>query len=293
MLEKYKEKQFLFYKYITEVLNSSKISHAYLIETNGVSYGLELAYDMAKFLLCNGVYDEEKIKLINENIYENFYVIHSDKMIKKEQILALQNEFSFKSINGERKVYLIEDAEALNDSSANSLLKFLEEPSENIVAILVADNVNNVKNTISSRCQIINLVNSEEFDYKKIFNYCDEEDLDIEEEYDKYLNFYCDLENKGSLLLENKEIYENYCHFDQLLKFGLYLYFDLINVILDSDKKSFLPNSSKKEEILDKNSLNELIRKIDVINKFLMTEKYNVNKNLFLDNFVIKFGGEE
>ena len=292
MLDKYKEKQFLFYKYITESFKNKKVSHAYLIETNNVSYGLDLAYDLAKFLLCDGYFDKKTINLIENNTYENFKMLKKDGVIKKEEVLNLQGDFSLKSTNGRRKVYLIEEASLLNESSANSLLKFLEEPEGEIVAILVTDNVNNVKNTIASRCQIISLLNNEGFDYRSFIKNITEDEAKIDDLYNDFLDFYVNLEEKKTLVLKDRDIY-NYCEkFQSLLTFGLYLYFDLINGILESDKKPFLPSDEKKEIILKNNTFEELIRKVDIINKFIITSKYNVNKNLFLDNFVIKFGGE-
>ena len=62
-----------------------------------------------------------------------------------------------KSVSSEKKVYIINGVENLNIAASNSILKFLEEPEENIIAILVCDNINNVLETIISRCQVINL----------------------------------------------------------------------------------------------------------------------------------------
>ena len=56
------------------------------------------------------------------------------------------------------------DADKLNQSSANALLKFLEEPEEGIIGILLTNKADGVLPTIYSRCQV----------YKT--NYSDEED---------------------------------------------------------------------------------------------------------------------
>ena len=61
--------------------------------------------------------------------------------IKKEQLLELQEEFMTKGLLTSKKIYIITDATKLNTSSANSILKFLEEPADNIIAILLADNI--------------------------------------------------------------------------------------------------------------------------------------------------------
>ena len=50
-------------------------------------------------------------------------------------------------------LFIIYNAEKLNTSSANTILKFLEEPEENIIAVLTTDNRYQVLDTILSRCQ--------------------------------------------------------------------------------------------------------------------------------------------
>lgn len=50
----------------------------------------------------------------------------------------------------------------MTDQAANSLLKFLEEPEEDIIAILSCKNTSVVLPTIISRCQQIKLVGKKE-----------------------------------------------------------------------------------------------------------------------------------
>lgn len=79
------------------------------------------------------------------------------KIIPVDNIRALI-EWSVLSsqLNG-RKVTIIEPAEALNINAANSLLKTLEEPTENSIIILVTHNKQMLLPTIRSRCQIIDI----------------------------------------------------------------------------------------------------------------------------------------
>ena len=75
MLNKYKDMQVIFYNYITTSFNNGKISHAYLIESNGVNYAFDLAVDLAKFFLCDGNYDEEICNLIDVGNYPGFRIL--------------------------------------------------------------------------------------------------------------------------------------------------------------------------------------------------------------------------
>jgi DNA polymerase-3 subunit delta' len=54
-----------------------------------------------------------------------------------------------------RKVYIIESADMLNDSSANAFLKTLEEPPDDVVLVLLSPTFEAVLPTISSRCQVV------------------------------------------------------------------------------------------------------------------------------------------
>jgi len=70
-----------------------------------------------------------------------------------EQVRELVSELSLTSYEGTGKAAVIEPANAMTDSAANSLLKTLEEPPGNALLILVTDRVGRLPPTIFSRCQ--------------------------------------------------------------------------------------------------------------------------------------------
>ena len=162
MLDKYCDSQKMFYDYFMHSSDVGHLSHAYLIETMGVSYSYNLALDLAKFFLCNGVYDEKICNLVDNGNYPNLKVIGGNGSVKKDDIVSLKSDFSMKSVDDKRQVYILCDTENLNKSAANSLLKFLEEPEGDVIAILLCDSVLNVLPTISSRCQLVSLINNED-----------------------------------------------------------------------------------------------------------------------------------
>src|SRR5215213_4514063 len=53
------------------------------------------------------------------------------------------------------RVFVLERADTMNDETANSLLKTLEEPASFVVAILLTDRPTQVLPTIRSRCQAV------------------------------------------------------------------------------------------------------------------------------------------
>lgn len=76
-------------------------------------------------------------------------------MDKKEQFISLQEEFMTKGIENQKRIYIIKQAIRMNSAAANSILKFLEEPQNNIMAILITDNIHQLLPTIISRCKNI------------------------------------------------------------------------------------------------------------------------------------------
>ena len=73
--------------------------------------------------------------------------------IAVEQIRAMQRGIYLKPFEGKRKVVIISEAEKMHVSSANSLLKTLEEPPEDATLILTTSDLNQLLPTVVSRCQ--------------------------------------------------------------------------------------------------------------------------------------------
>lgn len=73
--------------------------------------------------------------------------------IKIAQIREATRTLEFRPLEGRNKVFIIDPANLLNDSSANALLKGLEEPPDNSYFILVTNNLHGMLPTIRSRCQ--------------------------------------------------------------------------------------------------------------------------------------------
>lgn len=302
MWDDYQNKQPLIYETFKKIIKKNKISHAYLLETNGVDYGFDLALALSKAFLCPKSYTSCKncsncyiCSNIDKGNYPDLKIIVAEKkVIKKEQLLELQESFSLKSLYGKYLIYIIKNAETLNKSSANTILKFLEEPNDNIIAILIANNIYNCLDTIVSRCQILSLKTDDNTINNNIYaKYCSGEDLNkfMENENNSILKFYSSLEEKGFDLIAFSDFSEFKDKMELLLQVGLYLYTDILNAIFDKNMLNFNENNFEIKKIISKNEVHDIIRKIDVINKFLKNSQLNVNKDLFMDNFVIEFTG--
>lgn len=82
--------------------------------------------------------------------------IRTDKRnIRVGVIRQLERESNFRPVEGKRRVFIIEDADKLNDASSNALLKTLEEVAPTTHIILITAHPASLLPTILSRCQTI------------------------------------------------------------------------------------------------------------------------------------------
>lgn len=70
-----------------------------------------------------------------------------------EQLRDLIADLALTSYEGRGKVAVLEPANAMTDSAANSLLKTLEEPAGDALILLIVDRVGRLPTTVFSRCQ--------------------------------------------------------------------------------------------------------------------------------------------
>ena len=318
MLDDYKETQPVVYQILKNSVIKNKNSHAYLFETNGYSKQMDLALAFAKYLLCpfhhSNIDDAKDCSICNRIQDGNFTelkIIEPDGLwIKKEQLSELQKEFSTKSIESNQKVYIINHAEKLNDSSANSILKFLEEPEENIVAILLTDNSYQLLDTIVSRCQVVSFrkdkkiecINNESKTLFLIANQLvDQEDQLYDfindeknkEKIDQIIQFIVSLEKYGKeTLLFSKKLWfdvvkEKEEYFSAFRIMQLF-YQDVLNVLYDRNIE--IMEDYKKEilSVLSKNDIITITSKLKILMEEQEKIKYNVNSNLLMDKLIIR-----
>lgn len=94
--------------------------------------------------------------LVNKSLSLLIGLDEKSKSIGVKNISELSMWNSLKSDTG-IKLAGINQAHLLTEEAQNSLLKILEEPSNNTIIILITNNTEELLNTIRSRCLIINL----------------------------------------------------------------------------------------------------------------------------------------
>ena len=82
-------------------------------------------------------------------------VVAPKRVLRVEQMRQIEKEANFRPFEGKARVFLIDEADKLNDASANALLKVLEEPPPTSHLILITARPAMLLPTILSRCQMI------------------------------------------------------------------------------------------------------------------------------------------
>lgn len=162
--DKFEAVQAVAYKTLQHSLKEHKISHAYLFSgpqgTNLKGYALFLA----KSILCLNKEGGmacgkcDNCQKVDRGVYADIIEVSGlEKTIKKAEIKEIINRFNKTGLEVLGiKIYLIYNVENATNEAMNSLLKFLEEPSNtNTFAILTTNQVDRVLSTIVSRSLII------------------------------------------------------------------------------------------------------------------------------------------
>lgn len=295
MLNDYKDKQTLAYNLFVKDIKNNCVTHAYLIDENNYSDSFMLILSFVKSILCQNKYiDNDKCgncslcKRIDDGNYPEVKIINADGMyIKKQQIIELQQEFSRSAVEGKKRIYIIRDCEKMRLEAANSMLKFLEEPENDIVAILMTNNINNVLSTIISRCKVIKLTNISNGGI-----------LRDEELRDLAINFVINLEKNGiDEIVNAREMWfsvvgtKDRDRMIEVFDIMIDIYYDMMNLLSGNNNIKNLKNTYNLEELAKLNKIDDIVEKINILLEAKDSIKFNVNSNLLIDSVVVKIGG--
>ena len=309
MLDEYVVEQEKVTKILKNSVLKNKLSHAYLFEVNGYKNKKNIALAFAKMILCPNNYSNNskcvnctQCKNIDKNIFPEIKIIEPDGLwIKKEQLDELQKEFSEKSILSNKKIYIINQADRLNKSASNSILKFLEEPEENIIAILITDNMYQLLDTIISRCQIIsfskehsisNVSFIEKIKNNITINENKTEEV-IENQIGQIIEFIAYFEkNKLDTLLKTQKLWHNNFKEKDDIIFAINImtlfYQDVLNNMLNRNLKIFNDYEEKIIEISKNNTIHSITNKINILIKPKNKINFNTNTSLLIDKLILE-----
>lgn len=146
---------------LNKLINSDRLSHAYILSSSSSDALKDAAAKFANLLICkihNSCGECGPCIRLKTGNYPDIIVIDGfENSPKKEDIILIQQQFSESSSEGNKKIYIIHCIERLSTVGANSLLKFLEEPPLDTIAILTTLDSNSLLPTIKSRSITINI----------------------------------------------------------------------------------------------------------------------------------------
>lgn len=127
--------------------------------------------DKVKSHAVSNHYLEDWRQFVKEQPYGNLFDWYRLIGIEKKQgqigvdeAQDVVKKLSLKSYEGGYKVLIIWMAEKMNIASSNKLLKLIEEPPNKTVLLLIAEDEEQIINTIRSRCQILHFPKLSESD---------------------------------------------------------------------------------------------------------------------------------
>lgn len=282
-------------KILIRLLQKNKVPHLILFSGPDGIGKYQMAFEFAKALQCR---EDEfycgKCEICR--LHMDIQTITKDnKMIKIDQLRDLQSSAGEKPYKADRKIFIIKDAEYMNEEAMNSSLRIFEEPYSHVLIILTVKNMTRLLPTIVSRCFTIDFFHLKKEETAQIL----QEKLKFgEEEISKYLSItdrsleytqYFQTSYFDQLYCEGKyEIYENLiknCNYliiskilDTIYKNDILLF---INLFID-----YLMKNKRKYLNLLNNRYNLLIRElIDLLQTY---ESYNVNESIFISSMLIR-----
>ena len=158
---------------IDQLITSDRLPHALFLQGNQGLGKADFAVSLANALLCKQPTADHQAcgscqacQLLAANTHPDLYYLKpvaaentkSKKPalnIRIDDIRALCNKLNQTSQYGGYRVAILEQADQLTISAANSLLKTLEEPGKDVLIILTSARSHRLPVTIRSRCQLL------------------------------------------------------------------------------------------------------------------------------------------
>ncbi len=275
-------------RFIDYTLNN-KFSHAYIFEVDNYDEDYSFVLDFVKMLFCGNKNMSEMncgkcniCELIDNGNFPDLFVIKPNgNEIKKEQLISLEMEFSNTSVVSKNKIYIILEAEKMNRHASNSILKFIEEPRDNVYGILVTKNKYKLLPTIISRCLYFNIRDDQKYSFednyyeKFVSNLVNTDNLFIN--YDSLIEYFYDKEKDENEESKAKKSFSK----KKIVNF----FNNLIVYLLD------YYNGNVENKHLDKMYKNKVFEYIYVIQECLLDLEFNLNYKLWFDNLFCRLNG--
>jgi DNA polymerase III subunit delta' len=306
-------------KTLQAMISSDQLSGSYLFSGPKGVGKRSLSVEFAKTLNCEKQELDSCEKCascnkVNSLNHPDVFILKKEKessFIKIDKIRDIIYQASLKPYEAGKKIFIINDAEDMNEESQNALLKILEEPRENQIFILTTSRVSGILPTVISRCKAVKfnllsqtqiqrlLIEKRGFEENEavLFSHMAlgspgraisfKENNDIRER-DKMLNDF--FFKKRALFREEVCDEKKYSDIEESLQMLLSWYRDLLVSKFTDDKNIFL-NSDKADEIFSYSSgfsAEKIERDMSSVMKTINYVRRNVNPKMALFNMALE-----
>lgn len=141
------------------------LSHAYILTGGSETLRSRAAAELAAALVCTAPAEERPCgvclacKKVEGGIHPDVITVAGEKgkSISVAQVRTLRGDAYVRPNEAERKVYVLENADQMNDSAQNAMLKLLEEGPLYAAFLLLAEQDQRLLVTVRSRCEVLRL----------------------------------------------------------------------------------------------------------------------------------------
>jgi DNA polymerase III subunit delta' len=164
---------------LRRLLSSERMPHSYIFAGDEGVGKMQFAIETARGLLCTQAANgegcgecpqcrragefaipapdkkDEFERLIFSRHPDLGLVMPYKRNVRVDAIRHLEREANYRPYEGNARVFIVDDADKMNDSAANALLKTLEEPASTTYIFLLTARPDTLLPTIRSRCQMI------------------------------------------------------------------------------------------------------------------------------------------
>lgn len=149
---------------LTNAIKEKRLPHAILIEGDAGTGRHTLADFIALSAVCSGetapCSECRHCRLALSKNHPDITVtapLEGKKNISVSQIRELRTDAFVKPHEAEKRVFIINYADSMNEQAQNALLKILEEPPSSVIFILIAESKAAFLETVISRCVVLTL----------------------------------------------------------------------------------------------------------------------------------------
>ncbi len=144
-----------------------KLSHAYIVSSVSAQLSRKKALELASRMLCSGTGEKpcgacRDCKKIAAGVHPDVSVVSrladdggKKRDIQVDRIRQMSADAAILPNEASGKVYIIEEAETMNESAQNAALKLFEEPPRGVSFILCTENPEKLLPTVRSRCALL------------------------------------------------------------------------------------------------------------------------------------------